>query len=463
MRRSLLLLSATFSVAVATVVPPAASNAAPTKPNIIFILTDDQRLDTMNVMPVTSSRFNVTFTPAFVVDPWCCPSRATILTGEYPHNTGVLDNGIPSYNEFVARHADSLAPWLQQAGYYTGFVGKYFNGFAPRSEAVPPGWDEFYGFSGAGLSGTSTRVYTDFPLRERWFDGTTVRDTVVDYTNSYSTSVFASRADRFIRRAADPRFNPSGKPWALFVWPNAPHAPYTPEAKYSSAPVPAWQDSPSFFESDLSDKPAEVLDALEKATTPSQTRWARVLHLRTLMSVDDLVSKLFGTIDELGMGSKTVGLFSSDNGLFFGEHGLAGKRYAYEESIRVPFRMYLPGVGTRQFSVMTTNLDIAPTLMNLAGDATVRDFDGMSILDVTSGRKPPRTAELLEAFGTTEIAPWFRYDGLRTRRYKYIRWQSGNTELYDLISDPYELQNIAPLQPSLVNQLQQMVDGLKLK
>lgn len=460
---TILLIVLAFALTVLVLPQPRPTRAAAGKPNIIFILTDDQRADSLQVMPNTRARFPISFSPAFVVDPWCCPSRASILTGRYAHGTGVTDNSVPKYQVFEAIDHDSLGPWLQQQGYYTGFVGKYFNGFATRTSPVPPGWDEFYGFSGAGLSGTNERVYTDFPLRHRWLDGTTLRDESINYNNSYTTTVFSDLADRFIRRAGDPLYNPTDKPWALFVWPNAPHSPYTPEPKYATAGVPSWQSPPSFFEQDLSDKPQEVHDSLEKATTPEQMNWTRALHLRTLKSVDDMVARLFGTIQEMGDASRTFGIYTSDNGLMLGEHGLAGKRYAYEESIRVPFLLSIPGQPARNLPLMVTNLDIAPTLMDFAGGLAGRTFNGKPLLRVLKGQVPVRTYELLEAFGETEIAPWFRYDGLRTKRYKYIKWASGNTELYDLISDPFELNNIASSQPGVVNQLQTAVDSLKTK
>jgi arylsulfatase A-like enzyme len=451
-----------FAVAVAGVagtVPATTSRAqVPPKPNILFILTDDQRAEQMNVMSSTIANFNVKVSPYVVVDPWCCPSRAAILTGNYPHRTGVIDNTLASYDAFTTRETSSLGPWLQANGYYTGFVGKYFNGFAPKLRPAPPGWDEFYG---GGLSSGAAGSYSNFTLRQRWVNNGTLVDEIVDYSGSYSTTVFANLADRFIARAEDPLTNPTGKPWALFVWTQAPHVPYTPEPAYATAPVPSWTPPPSALEPDMTDKPTEVLQAPVKvANLPYQERIRRE-QLRTLMSVDDMVERLFAQIDRLGLRSSTWGIYSSDNGTFLGEHRLGGKWYAYEEAIRVPFRMAIPGMSAQTVNALVSNVDIAPTLLDIAGDTTSRPFDGMSIADVLGGQVPSRTAELLEGFPGEGLPPWFRYDGLRTRRYKYIRWESGNVELYDLNTDPFELNNIASLRPSLVTSLQSKVEELK--
>jgi arylsulfatase A-like enzyme len=429
------------------------------KPNLLFILTDDQRADSMGVMPKTVANFKVNFPTAIIVEPLCCPSRASILTGEYPHNTGVMDNQRPGYIAFDARDEQSLGPWLQGQGYFTGFVGKYFNSFSP-SDPTPPGWNEFYGYNGLGSSGSDLNAYVNYSLREHFFDGSILRDRQTQYTDTYSTTLFGDLAERFIRRAQNPVFNPGNKPWALLVWVKAPHSPYTPDTPYLNAPVPSWTDPPSFMEPDLSDKPVEVTGAPLAATDPLQEHRIRQGQLRTLMSVDDMVGRLWAVIDEFTLRGRTWGVFSSDNGLFLGEHKLAGKNYAYEEGIRVPLRMAIPNQPARNVPGLYANIDIAPTLMDLAGDPSSHAFDGRSILDVLQGRVPQRQYELLEGYPDAFPA-WFRYDGLRTKRYTYIKWASGNLELYDLSTDPYQLNNIASQQPALVQQLQQKVDQLK--
>lgn len=424
----------------------------PNIPNLLFVLTDDQRLDSMSVMPATTENFNVEFSTAIVTQSNCCPSRASILTGEYPSNTGVTDNSFKSYTRFRSRQMESLGPWLQAQGYYTGFIGKYFNAFDSTLESAPPGWDEFYGFDGRGTSGSDKGSYNSFALRERRPDGSGFSEETVIYNGVYSTSVFSDLADDYIRRAEDPGTNPTGKPWALFLWTKAPHSPYTPEAAYAEAAVPEWMPAPSFQEADMSDKPPEVKNA-PILLDPTRAQVVRDGMLRTLMSVDDMIERLFGTLDQLDVRSSTWGLYLSDNGHFLGEHRLGGKYYGYEESIRIPFRMAVPGVAATVIDPIVSNVDVAPTLLDLAADASSHPFDGRSVLPLVEGDMQDwRRGEVFFGFPGDKGPDWFRFVGVRTPRFKYIRWKSGNEEFYDLKNDPYELNNLVRRRARLVNQ-----------
>jgi N-acetylglucosamine-6-sulfatase len=430
-------------VLAAVLVFPAAARAA--QPNLLFILTDDQRRDTLSVMPATRYNFDFSFKTAVVTTPDCCPSRASILTGEYAHNHGVTTNW--NHEIFSARDADSLGPWLRQHGYYTGFIGKYLNRYH-LNEAVPPGWDEFHArvWDQNGL--LIGDGYRSFALREFWREGLAKHNDLVYYPNArnpdvYATRLFASMAARFIRRAHDPKFNPKAKPWALLLWPTAPHVPLVVEERYETASVPSWDRPPSYLEEDMTDKPPEVNGSTFRKDGSYPFARQRSKILRMLMSVDDLVDRVWSTVDDFEERKSTWGFFTSDNGRFLGEHWLSRKYYGYEESIRVPFRLAVPGRGAGIVDdALVANIDIAPTLLDLAGGDPRQAFDGHSlvqlVLDHDAVCPCPRTV-LIENW---EFAD---YQAVRNRRWKYVLWPSGNEELYDLRQDPYELLNVARL------------------
>lgn len=435
--------------------PPSIATSDEAKPpNLLFILTDDQRIGSMRVMPATRDAFPIAFTRALVTDPNCCPSRSVILTGQHVYNTEVFNNSLDSYLRFRARQQDSLGPWLQSLGYRTGFIGKYFNSYHPVTEPAPPGWDEFYGFHGGGAEGTNKNSYFHYVLKEHYPSPSGPVEEAVEYTDTYSTSLFSDLAAGFISRSSDPAFNHDGRPWALFVWPKAPHFPQTPEPAYEDAVVFDWKVPPSFLEEDMSDKPDEVVDSPLGERPARFYLWTREEQLRTLMSVDDMVARLRDLIEDEGQTERTWGIFTSDNGHFWGEHRLGGKLYGYEESIRVPFRMMVPGAPATKIPALVANHDIAPTLLELAGDASVREMDGRSLLPLI-GKETDRIhgSIYLEAYSGDRYPEWFRYEGLRTKRWKYIRWVSGAEELYDLKNDRFELRNVAEQRPKKVENL----------
>jgi arylsulfatase A-like enzyme len=439
------------------------ASSAGAKPNLLLILTDDQRFDSMSVMPSTRENFDVPFRSAIVTTPLCCPSRASFLTGEYAHNHGVMTNsGWPIFADLAA---DSLGPWLQEQGYFTGFVGKYLNRY-PLTAPLPAGFDEahyrVWDENGLALG----NGHTEFTLREFWTDGAGAHDEIVTYPNTaapnaYATRRFGALAARFIQRAHDPAINPEGKPWALLVWPTAPHTPLLVEPRYQDALVPAWRRPPSYLEADMRDKPRVVRQSIlrRSASYPFATKRNRTM--RMLMSVDDMVERVWNTIDDYDERKNTWGIFSSDNGFFFGEHWLTGKMFAYEESVRVPLRMAVPGIGHQVVDgSLVANIDVAPTLVELAGGAPRDSFDGQSFL--------PLLADPAECFCGRRvlIENWdvANYQALRMLRWKYIRWPSGAEELYDLRRDPYELVNVArsSRRAALIARLRIDLDGLLL-
>ncbi len=435
---------------------PEAAHAGAEQPNLLFILSDDQRRDTMRVMPATVRNLPVNFRNTVVTTPLCCPSRSSFLTGRYAHNTRVLTNF--DYPSFRPREARSLGPWLQASGYYTGFVGKYFNHYRVTN-AVPPGWDEFYAKVWNARGNRIGNGHSTFALRERYLDGSAQRNEVVSYPNganprAYITTVVSDLAVRFLNRATDPQYNPDGKPWALFVWPNAPNA-GAPAPRYARARLGRWNRPPSFLEKDMRDKPREVRTSSKRRSSAFHAR-VRARQLRQLMSVDDMVERLFSTLASRGLRDETWAVYTSDNGRLWGEHHLSGKLFGYEESIRVPLRVWFPGARRTRIDEIAANIDIAPTLMALAGDSSRHGFDGRSLLPLLDGnRRRWRPAVLIENWAHVRLT------GVRTKRWKYVRYpRSGRQELYHLGRDPYELENSRRDYPRRLRRLRARMETL---
>jgi N-acetylglucosamine-6-sulfatase len=428
----------------------AAAPAAAQQPNLVFVLTDDQRLETIEMMPETRAAFGVEFTQFVVTTPTCCPSRSSFLTGRWVHSTGVHTTSRAGYEAFKRLEPKSLGPWLRQQGYLTGFVGKYFNYYL-STDAVPPGWDEFHGRLYGPDRGNGT---TRFTLRQfRKQDGTVVQNEVVpypndDFPNAYSTRVFGALAEAFVRRATNPVLNPERKPFALFLWTIGVNT-TLPEPRYEDAPLPPWETPPSYLEADMSDKPKVVRS--RNNLNDAFHRRIRASQLRQSITIDDVVGELVAALDELDLRSSTWGIFTSDNGRFWGEHRLASKNFAYEESARVPFRMMSP-TGER-FAVdgLTANVDVAPTIMALTGDDSGRNYGGRSLLPLLADASAPwRNHVLLELYQPA-------YCAFRGERWKYVQYRSGEEELYDLVADRFELDSLHRVRPSVVIRYRGMV------
>jgi len=414
----------------------------PAAPNVVVVMTDDQALDTMAAMPRTRRLIGsrgTTFERAFVSFPLCCPSRATFLTGQYAHNHGVRNNGGPNGGYQSLDTERTLANWLAAAGYRTGFVGKFLNGYgkgAARTD-VPAGWSEWYGLPGEGKQ----RAF-DFDLNEN--------GEIVHYGGArgrqgpYKTDVLADKAAGFIRRLA-----PDQRPFFLWVATNGPHRDTSLPDDSERNPQPAPRDqgrfegrraprSPGVDERDVSDKPRDVRSRprLGRATRAQLDR-EYVSQLESLLSIDRLVARLVRRLRAAGELDQTLFVFTSDNGYMRGQHRLEGKSRLYEEAIRVPLLIRGPWFeeGTRDRRLVA-NIDLAPTILEAAGAAADLTLDGRSLSQQADF--PGRDAVLIEVFERHQA-----FQGVRTDRYAYAEYETGERELYDLRQDPQQLDNLA--------------------
>ena len=406
------------------------------RPNIVLILTDDQRADSLALMPKVTSqlvRKGVAFSNAFAVNPICCPSRATILTGRHSHGTGVYRNGSPHGGFASFDDSSTIATWLNDSGYRTALVGKYMNGYA--SEYVPPGWDSWRAY-------VDTPGYYGYTLN---VDGKLV--SYGDANADYSTDVLANYATSFIQKA------PPGLPLFLAFTPYAPHEPSTPAARHLSAFAGLRPHRPpSFDEVGVGDKPGYIRSLPRLSPTrEAELDELRKDHYRSLLAVDEAVGRILGALAQAGRLSNTLVLYSSDNGFLFGEHRWTDKAVPYEESIRVPMVLRYDPItqgraGNR--SELALNLDVAPTFASAAG-AAAPGAEGTSLLPLVGGTSSEwRTGFLIEMLRSRNgLAIPVSYCALRTERYIYVLYDTGEQELYDLALDPFQLKNRA-LEPA---------------
>lgn len=380
-------------------------------PNVLVIMTDDQRAgDTLDVMPATREWFGeggTWFPRAVATTPLCCPSRATIFTGQYAHNHTVRQN----FQSPGLNHGHTVQRYLKDEGYRTAYFGKFFNFW--RLSRDPPLFDDWAIHKG-GFYGS---MFNDRGIRRR--------------VKQYSTDFIVRRALQFLRRSE----GSDDRPWLMFVAPFAPHLPARAETAYVGAPVPPWDANPAVHEVDRSDKPPFMLSS-ESSFEPIEDIRAR--QLRTLFSVDDLVVDLARELRVLDEEQRTLAFFVSDNGYMWGEHGYKGKSVPYPASIGIPFYVRWPGrieEGGTDLRV-AANVDIVPTILDAAGVATgPGQVDGRSLLHAWN-----RDRILTESW----FPPWA---SIRAETYQYTEWYdtSGQVifrEYYDLVADPWQLTNV---------------------
>ncbi len=497
------------------------------KPNFVVIQTDDQTLDQLYatytppgggevpVMPNTLGSIaakGMTFNRYYVPYPLCCPSRVSLMTSRYAHNHNVRGNVPPNggYTGFSFRQADThnIATWLQGAGYRTIHVGKFLNGYGDEpfdnGATVPPGWSAwhsvlkadtdhyFYGYTlnnngvlegPLGESGSwDTREYgerDDFGCPFAPLNGKPCL---------YETDVFTRIADEEMLGT------PVETPFYLQLDYTAPHGdfrrPAGPEPatrhydSFSGAPFPHGP-SEGFNEGNVNDKPRFIREAAYLSPTESHTY--RVYYqkaLESLRAVDDGVQQIVATLGAMHQLRNTYIVFTSDNGFFYGEHRLTGGKFlAYEPSTHLPFLIRGPGIKPGSSTgELAANIDIAPTILELAGASADKSIDGRSLVPyLLDSSLRTRRPILFESFvetsdveengggptvtptplakgvagggdsvnarpgeaGASIVAPPKDYEGIRLGPYKYIEWPDGEKELYDINKDPYELNNQA--------------------
>jgi len=451
------------------------SAQTPRRPNFLFIYTDDQRYDairaighqpwlrTPNLDRLLTRGAN--FRNAFVTTSLCAPSRSSFLTGCYVHRTGVLDNTGTANQNVGAGNRSALRPevprvlpLLEQAGYATAYVGKIH--IANFEEALL-GVGYTATFRGQGSYNNQTFLVNGTPTPTQGY--------ITDSINRYAVEFLRNR-DR-------------SKPFALMVGQKAVHSPFTPDPKYQHLFDSEWMPLPPTWDDRYEGRPPYLIErrksmhGIDRRIESGQyTPWQRQLAA-CLVSVDDGVGMILKELEASGQLEDTVIVYSSDNGFFQGEHGLNDKRAMYEDSIRIPHVVHYPRLikpGT-VFDQMVLNIDLAPTMLDLAGVARPTTMQGRSWRPILEGSDPQGRDYWLYEYFWEKAYPWdpTQY-GIRGKRFKFIRYpEIGNIdpdypmkgglpyeELYDLWTDPLEMRNLAG-DPSAQMTLNQMRDTLR--
>ena len=449
------------------------------RPNFVIVQTDDMTVEDLEVMPGVRALIGeagATFEQMLTPFALCCPSRASLMTGCYPHNTKVQSN-FPPTGGFVPWEKVNgkrfTAYWLKKAGYHTVHIGKYINGYGMYNRPVrrvPSGWTEWYGTSDPSTyqmygyrmnEPTGSKVYGDF------YD---------EDPRTYGTDVYTAKALGVIKRAAR---NP--KPFFMQVAYLAPHVetiPLTdgswkeswadidkPEegsgiSVQSIPPRPAQRHEnllpdipltkdPSFNEADRSDKHPfiQAIPPLsdEKISDLEADNRSRKL---SLLAVDEGVTAMVNELRRTGQLSNTYIIFTGDNGYLLGQHAISyGKYFPYEPALNIPALMRGPGIKANTVvRGMTFEIDFAPTILELAGVRPNRRVDGLSLTGrLLDNERLPRRPLLLSS-GPQQSAsgqPLPLFDGVRTGRYVWWVYEDGFEEMYDLRTDPYQLESVA--------------------
>ncbi|HVC06966.1 MAG TPA: sulfatase [Solirubrobacterales bacterium] len=493
-----LLGAATCALAIALNESGAIAAVPSRRPNVIFILTDDQDMDEMyqtftnpqgHQVPVMRNtlrllgRGGVTFANYYVSDSLCAPSRATYLTGAYAHNNGVKgnnpeignDGAYPTFIHSPAEH-HNLAIWLQEAGYRTIHIGKFLNqyGEPPYSTPTeePPGWSDwetlnnessthhFYGYT-LNVNGALQGPFGNLDYEPR--DPVTCPQYAPPESGgcNYQTDVLTQRAQEQINTSTQ-----LGQPFYMALDYITPHGDFHPPAGpepatryYGSLASVRVPEKPNFNEANVSDKPSFIRNL--PRLNPSQIHEIEVEYqkeLESLRSVDDGVQQIVETLKRDGQLSNTYIFYTSDNGYFEGEHRIKRSKFLpYESSTHLPLLVRGPGLKPDTTSdALVANVDLAPTILQIAQAHADQTLDGFSMLPYAEHpRRLSKGAVLLESFfgsssdeaeaaaesTKSNSAPPISYVGIRVGPYKYIEYVDGETELYDMQTDPYELSS----------------------
>jgi N-acetylglucosamine-6-sulfatase len=438
--------------------------------NIIVIMTDDQDFRSIRVMKNVKELLvdsGTRFQDSFVSFPLCCPSRASFLTGQYAHNHGVMDNRPPTGGYGMLDHTNTLAVWLQQAGYHTAHIGKYLNGYGtqvPR-ETIPSGWTEWYGAPDPGAYS-----FYNFQLNE---NGTLVF--YGDGEENYQTDVYTRKAVDFIQRMAT-----TDAPFFLSVAFLAPHDDIDPslggpepaprhKGFFKNTPLPRL---PSFNEEDLSDKPFIIRSRSPMTSIEIEDLTVRYhRRLESLLAVDEAVKMIIDAIEAAGKLHNTAVIFTSDNGFLQGEHRIPkGKVYLYEESIRVPLIIRHPAlIGNKVRTELVANIDLAPTIVELANAVPNRVMDGRSLWPLMNGTSAGWRSHLLIESPSQPLPFIKNYSAVRTKQYIYAEYITGEKEFYNFLddschsADPYQLesQHSNPCYSQIIDELSQRLSILR--
>jgi N-acetylglucosamine-6-sulfatase len=437
--------SAPPPVAVAPSTPARALSTSGRRPNIVFVLTDDLSWNLVQYMPhvLQMQKDGVTFTNYFVTDSLCCPSRSSIFTGRYPHNTGIFrnvgeDGGYLGFHRRGHEQA-TFASALPATGYRLAMLGKYLNGYQPRLHPVAPGWT-FWAVAGNGYPGFN------YDLNQ---DGRLIRYGA--RPTDYMTDVLSGLAVGFIKQQA-------GTPFVIEIATFAPHAPYTPAPRDADAlaglrapRTPAFNAAP-----DANAPPwLKAHRALSDADMGEIDRDFRK-RAQSVLAVDTMIGQLQAALGAIGEAGNTYFVFSSDNGYHMGEHRLMpGKMTAFDTDIHVPLIVTGPGVpaGTMVEEIVE-NIDLCPTFTELGGMVTATSIDGRSLVPLLHRQKVAdwRTVALVEHRGPVRNLvdpdlPSARsgnpttYEAIRGLKSLYIEYANGDKEYHDLAADPDELRN----------------------
>jgi len=440
------------------------SAAASHGQNVLVIMTDDETYAELQYMPQVKSLLvgqGTSFDNFYTTTPNCCPSRAAYYTGQVPHNDGIIDNVPPlgGAQKFQPHLDQTLGSWMQGAGYYTASVGKFLNGWGNPDKpdfwtggiTPPPGWNNWF-----GLIDPTTYSYYDYDVSvngERRHYGTAPED--------YQTNVLGKEVQQSITNGTK-----SGKPWYVSWTPLAPHTGQGESTNINGTPsnivaVPPPDHLGQFKNerlytvpsqsygiasaqtADVLGKPKYVQDRVRKLpVTKAGEGNAWRAELETIQGVDDWVGRIYKTLQDLGELNNTTIIFTSDNGLFHGEHGLRQKGLLYDEAVHVPLVIRGPGFPAastaHQMAEMT---DLAPTILGLGHAQTTQPLDGIDLKPLASDSTAAADRALLleTAYSYTKLAT----KEIRVANWAFMAWSDGSMELYDMAKDPYQMKNLA--------------------
>lgn len=416
--------------------------------NIILIVTDDQRWDTLDYMPNVQRLLvdqGVLFTNAFTTTPHCCPTRASILTGLYAHNHGVLQNFPPNGSFFAFDDSFSVSIWMDQAGYTTGLIGKYLNRYNYRKNDgyVPPGWDVW----ASNEKSPETNNSSDYFNYEIFLNGQV--SYYWDAPEDYGPDVLAGIAVDFIREH-------SGEtPFFLYFAPPSPHSPAVPAPRHAGFfdEISPWRP-PSFNQPQL--RGVDTLTEEEIAKSDA----FRIAQLTSLLAVDDAVAAIVSALEESGELEDTVIVFTSDHGYLWGEHALVQlKATPYDESLRVPLVVRFPGLTPtpKVLDEFVLLFDLAPTFTEIAGLGSPHGIDGVSIIPLVLGDSAQWRQGFL--FERWEGEDALLTEGIITHEWKLVAMAGGYYLLFDRTADPYELENLAE-NPDYFEVIERLLDQM---